>query len=271
MHPRQRLAAFCAILAAGFGGAGAQEFVPPLANPTTPNIAGVALGVVPDYLGSDDPFFGAVPLLRYQRPRREQSVTVFGNVLKSNVLNHPVLRTGPTGVWRFGRSDVSDPVVGDLPEINDSLDLGWQVGAEFIDPDDIARRIRFDLNLRQDVTGVHNGYVAGAAVSGWVPTRFFLLGLYGSASWGSADYTSTYFGVEAEGAAASGLEAFDAGAGPRDVSAAAVGIVPVGDHLIAGAGVFYSRLLGDAADSPVVADRGSANQWIAGAGVAYTW
>jgi outer membrane scaffolding protein for murein synthesis (MipA/OmpV family) len=33
----------------------------------------------------------------------------------------------------------------------------------------------------------------------------------------------------------------------------------------------YSRLLGDAADTPYTAERGSANQFIAGLGVGYTF
>ena len=33
----------------------------------------------------------------------------------------------------------------------------------------------------------------------------------------------------------------------------------------------YSKLLGDAADTPFTAERGSANQWLAGAGIAYTF
>jgi outer membrane scaffolding protein for murein synthesis (MipA/OmpV family) len=33
----------------------------------------------------------------------------------------------------------------------------------------------------------------------------------------------------------------------------------------------YTRLLGDAADSPMTSIRGSADQWLAGAGVGYTF
>jgi len=39
----------------------------------------------------------------------------------------------------------------------------------------------------------------------------------------------------------------------------------------AGAGGLYARMIGDAGDSPVVSIRGSRNQFIYGAGVAYTW
>jgi outer membrane protein len=38
-----------------------------------------------------------------------------------------------------------------------------------------------------------------------------------------------------------------------------------------GAGAIYSRLLSDAADSPVTSKRGSKNQIFAGIGVAYAW
>ena len=38
-----------------------------------------------------------------------------------------------------------------------------------------------------------------------------------------------------------------------------------------GAGVMYSRLVGDAADSLIVAERGSKNQWIYGVDALYAW
>ena len=33
----------------------------------------------------------------------------------------------------------------------------------------------------------------------------------------------------------------------------------------------YSHLVGDFKDSPIVSDRGSSGQWLAAAGLAYTW
>lgn len=38
-----------------------------------------------------------------------------------------------------------------------------------------------------------------------------------------------------------------------------------------GAGFMYQKLSGDAADSPVVKDRGNANQFIGGLGLGYLW
>jgi outer membrane protein len=39
----------------------------------------------------------------------------------------------------------------------------------------------------------------------------------------------------------------------------------------AGAGVFYQRITGDGASSPIVTERGDANQLTAGIGVGYSW
>ena len=45
--------------------------------------------------------------------------------------------------------------------------------------------------------------------------------------------------------------------------------------LLGGLSVFatgqYSRLLGDFKRSPIVSQRGSANQWLGAVGLAYTW
>ncbi len=43
------------------------------------------------------------------------------------------------------------------------------------------------------------------------------------------------------------------------------------ENLIAGAGVRWERLIGDAEDSPAVDDRGDDNQFIGGVGLAFAW
>ena len=50
----------------------------------------------------------------------------------------------------------------------------------------------------------------------------------------------------------------------RDVRGWAAAMYHLSQNWHLGAGALYSRLFGDAADSPLVADRGSKNQWISG-------
>ena len=92
-----------------------------------------------------------------------------------------------------------------------------------------------------------------------------------SLTYGDSDYTETYFGVDAVDAGRSGLRQFDADAGIRDVRVPLMAMFSFSEswHLVGG--VIYTRLLGDAADSPVTDDRGSENQFFAGLGLAYAW
>ncbi len=271
MIRRQYLLAAALALAGFSSSAASQEFVPPLANPTTPNFAGLAIGFAPDYFGSDEYFFGPAPVARYQFKDSEQNAFLYGNAFGSNIVDHPWLRTGPTAIFRFGRRDVEDDVVARMEDVDRSLDIGWQIGAEYVDPNNIARRARIDAYATHDVTGGHEGYVAGVSVTGWTPTPFMLLGINAGVVWGDDSYTNAYFGVDDEDSARSGLPAFEAEAGARDARIAAVGLVPVSSNIVVGAGLIYSRLLGDAADSPIVKDRGDANQFIFGIGSAYSW
>ena len=69
----------------------------------------------------------------------------------------------------------------------------------------------------------------------------------------------------------SGLSQFSADGGLRDIRVPLMAIFSFSESWHLAGGVIYSRLLGDAADSPVTSDRGSKNQFFVGAGVAYAW
>ena len=81
----------------------------------------------------------------------------------------------------------------------------------------------------------------------------------------------TYFSIDAIDAARTGLPLFKAESGVRDVSVSPVVFIRLTKAWYLGIGFKYSHLLEDAEDSPVVDIRGDANQWIAGAGIAYIW
>jgi len=75
---------------------------------------------------------------------------------------------------------------------------------------------------------------------------------------------------------ASGLPVYDADGGFNSVGVNLLGGFDLdGDLTNGGLAIFaiggYSRVIGDAADSPFVADRGSRDQWLVGAGIGYTF
>lgn len=90
------------------------------------------------------------------------------------------------------------------------------------------------------------------------------------ATWGSEDYMQTYFGVSASEAAAPGssLSEYDIGAGFQSVGISARASYDLTEsttlHIQGG----WERLIGDAADSPIV-EEGDANQFSIGAGLSY--
>jgi outer membrane scaffolding protein for murein synthesis (MipA/OmpV family) len=87
-----------------------------------------------------------------------------------------------------------------------------------------------------------------------------------------ADY---YYSISPADSLASGLPVFNADGGMKDWKLSLLLNQSITGDLLHGFSVFgtgqYSRLVGDFKRSPIVAQRGSASQWLGAAGVAYTW
>ena len=183
-----------------------------------------------------------------------------------------MIRFGLAGLYRFGRDDVDDNVVDRLPSIDATIELGGFAGLEFVDGADPRKRIYLSIDFLHDVAGSHGGYVLSASARLWYPlARATEVGLAVASSYGSEDYMSTFFSIGPQAAARSGLAAYDAGDGLRDARVTVMVIQSLSEHWHVGAGILYSRLLSEAADSPIVDDRGSANQLVGGIGFVYSW
>jgi outer membrane protein len=271
----RRRAALLAVCALALGPIAAQrasadEFVIPLELPQ-PNFVGFGVGSYPDYLGSDDAAVGVAPLARLSLGG-DRFVRVIVNDIRVNLLDDPNWRLGPAGVWRFGRDDVDDPVVRKVHEIDDSFSLGLFGGYVWRDPADVRRQAGVGGWALGDVSGVYDGWTAGLNAYATQPVAPQVTLAAGAAfTYGSGNYMDEYFGVTPGDSLASGLPVYAPGAGMRDVRGWATAIYHLTPQWHVGAGVMYSRLVGDAADSPIVDDRGSANQWVYGAGALYAW
>jgi MipA family protein len=69
----------------------------------------------------------------------------------------------------------------------------------------------------------------------------------------------------------SGLRFHTADSGVNEYFVTAGTAIYLSRTWVVGANVRYSRLAGDAEDSPIVDNRGDPNQWIVGLGVGYMW
>ncbi len=240
--------------------------------PEVRNYVALAVGAVPDYMGSDDYTGGVAPAGLWKFGSSERFARLLVTELTVNVLDSRKWRLGPVLNYRLARDDVDDNAVDRMRDIDGTFEAGAFVGRTWISREDPRHRFSTSAQFLQDLGDGHGGYLVSASARYFRPVTLPLtLSIGATLTYGSGGYTQTYFGVDAENAARSGLSQFSAGGGLRDVRVPVMAIYSLSPHWHLAGGLVYSRLLGDASDSPIVDKRGSSNQLFAGLGVAYAW
>ena len=244
----------------------------PLDVPGVDNFVAGAVGWVPDYLGSDDYRFAAAPSALISFGDTERYARLVVTNLNINLLDHESWSFGPVLNWRFGRNDVDDHVVDLMSDIDGTVEVGGFGGWTWVNEDDPRHRFSLGTEFLYDVGGEHDGYLISGSVRYFRPVlRPLTLSIGAALTYGSGDYMDTYFGVNTKDSAKSGLGFFNPDDGFRDVRVPVMAIFSFSESLHLAGGVIYSRLLGDAADSPLVAERGSRDQFFAGIGIGFAW
>jgi outer membrane protein len=236
-----------------------------------PNFVGAGLGSTTEWLGSKERIWAVVPGGRVQL-EKNRFVEVYGPIVDMNVLDSPNWEFGPMASYRFGRSEVEDPVVNLLPPIDGGLEAGIFAGWHYIRSEGIPYRVRLGVSVTTAISGGAAGGHVTPYASVWVPlSPQLFLGFGGGITWSSESFMQQRFGVSPEASAASGLAVYSAGAGMRQYYLWPAMIYRVSKQWYAGAGAFYQRITGDGADSPIITQRGDPNQFSAGIGVGYAW
>lgn len=223
---------------------------------------GLGAAVTPDYEGSED--YQIVPAI-YARANWDSGryLQFIGTELLFNALPSKTWRFGPTLHYRFERDDVDNDRVDRMEEVDGAFEAGAFAGVK------IEKWHAF-LNFLHDISSSHDGFVLNL-VAGYniTVTPEFRMSIDAIATYASDDYMDTYFGVNSADAARSGLSQYEAEADLKDVGASVFGVYkPWRDWSLMGFLVFQ-RLLGDAADSPLVDKEGNANQFVGGFTVNY--
>ena len=240
--------------------------------PEIRNYVALAAGFVPDYLGSNDYTIGGAPAGLIKFGSSERFARLIVTELSVNVLDSRNWRLGPVLNYRLARDDVDDSVVGQMRDIDGTVEAGVFGGWTWIGDDDPRHRFSASAEVLHDVEDTHEGYLISASARYFQPVTLPLtLSIGATVTYGSSDYMQTYFGIDSDNAARSGLSQFNADSGLRDVRIPLMAIYSLSSNWHLAGGLIYSRLLSDASDSPIVDDRGSSNQLFAGLGVAYAW
>jgi outer membrane protein len=230
---------------------------------------GLGAGFAPDYDGSDD--YRGVPTWRFSANdlyHPDTNITLAGPALRSNFVADPHLRAGVSGLWVSKRDDVDDKAVDRMKSTDSSVLLGGIFGWDFFAQP--AADLTAALDLRYDVAN-GNGYLITPRLtySNRLPDSRYSVGGELFSNWASSDYMSEYFGVSASDAARSGLNRYTPDSGFKDVGLGLNVNYRFTDHWSTTLVGTYTRLLGDAADSPIVEDRGNENQFFGGVTVNY--
>jgi outer membrane scaffolding protein for murein synthesis (MipA/OmpV family) len=216
---------------------------------TDVKIGGIGL-VTPKYEGSDSyEIIGAPFAYPVFGGASDGSFSVNGiDDVRFRLLNHGGFEAGVIGGYAFGRDQSDGRLLRGLGDIDAGFIagafVGYRAGAAF-----------FDVSYHRIVSGDDTGgyFRAGVTHTADLSSQLTLITRVGT-TYADDDYNSAYFGVSAVQSANSlaGLNAFDADAGFKDVHVSLTANYDITPRWTLMAGVGYKRLIGDAADSPVV-------------------
>lgn len=223
---------------------------------------------VPDYQGSKD--YGPSPFIAGRLSYDNYYIDLKGPAAKVNVSPFSGFEFGPSVGLVPGRGKMSNDQVDAMRNIDYSIAGGGFVKIstrQMIDPTD---ELAFGVDALTDLGGKHEGTTITFGPSySFSPLEKLRLGLDISATYASGAYTNTFFGVNAGDARRSGLSQYNAGGGIKDVGVTLNVTYQWAEHWAVTGFAGYARLVGDAANSPIVAKEGSANQAVVGTGIIY--
>ena len=131
----------------------------------------------------------------------------------------------------------------------------------------LADNLRIRVEGRRGLGG-HDGWLGDLSADFVLRDRdSYVFSIGPRARWANGRFHDAYFGVTPAVAGASGLPAFDPGGGIYAVGAAAGLTHMLGDRFGLYAFAGYDRLVGEAADSPIVRAFGSRDQFSGGVGL----
>jgi outer membrane scaffolding protein for murein synthesis (MipA/OmpV family) len=243
---------------------------------------GLGAGLSPSYDGSDQYDLFPAPLVQgsvkgidfgARGPGLYVDLIADGNSDKDvKFLAGPLLR------FRMDRNgNIKDPVVRLLGKEDVAIEVGATAGVAFskiLNPFDT---VTISSDIQWDVAGAHRGRIISPSIGYATPLSTAIFTMFSlSATHVDGNYADTYFSIDQAGSIASGLPVFAAKGGWKSYGASLLGAVDLsGDARDGGWGIYgfinYSRLINDAARSPVTSLRGDADQWFMAGGISYTF
>ena len=264
-------------------GAPPMAFTKPVFDETWATI-GLGLGLVPSYAGSNDYIAFPLPLIVGRvggigiRPNGPGLALDLFSPAPAFGKRKVRVAFGPAFRIRNDRQvQIKDDVVERAGELDMALEVGINGAVAFPGVLKPLDTLSVGVQVRRDVLNAHDGLVIEPQINYATPLgRAFLLQVQTQMEFVSDNFADYYFTVTPAQRLATGLPVFTAQGGLNRVGTLAILNYDLDNNALNGGWSLtgiggYSRLLGDAADTPFTALRGDANQFILGLGAAFTF
>jgi outer membrane protein len=161
--------------------------------------------------------------------------------------------------WSLGAAVAAD--FGEVREESDDArlqglgDIDGTIRAGFFASYEVTNWLELSGNVLQDIGGKDQGLIASFDVEAtYQPLPRLRLSAGPGVTWGNDEYAQTLYGVDAQQALRSGFAQYDAGSSATVMRFSLGAQYALTEKWSLGSRVTASRLLGDAADSPIVED-----------------
>lgn len=224
---------------------------------------GAAGLMAPNFQGSKDWAFKASPIISLGRQGSGTRFSSRNDSPSFGFIDTDVFRAGIAGKLVFRRDEDTDDALKGLDPVRFGLEAGGFVEVYLTD------WVRVRGEVRQGIRS-HSGVVADVSVDVFddlTPTVRISGGP--RLSLASADYFDAYYGVSSREAVRSGLSEYNPGGGIKSVGAGGAITWKNTDTITTSVFAEYERLVGPAADSSLVEERGSPDQFTLGLSATY--
>jgi outer membrane scaffolding protein for murein synthesis (MipA/OmpV family) len=226
-------------------------------------VVGATGMVAPDFEGSKDLMFRALPIISLGKAGPEARFTSRNDNISLSLFDNGRVRAGATGKIVFQRDEDDADELEGLDEVRWGVELGGFAEVYPID------WLRVRGELRHGIRS-HSGVVADVAVDAFMDvTDTVRVSAGPRISWATADYFEAYYGVDASESVASGLSEYDPDGGLKSIGIGGAYDWQTTEKLTTSFFAEYERLMGSAADSSLVEEEGSPNQFTFGVSAAY--
>ncbi|RWI13726.1 MULTISPECIES: MipA/OmpV family protein [unclassified Mesorhizobium] len=219
--------------------------------------------VAPDFEGSKSYILSAQPIISLGKAGPAARFTSRNDNISLGLIDEGGFRAGLAGKILFSRDgDDADELRG-----LDPVRWGGEAGGffEFYPLDWVRARAELRHGIR-----AHSGFVADIAADAFYDvTPEVRISGGPRVSFASSDYFDAYYGVDAGEAVASGLSRYRPGGGVKSAGLGGAVTWKVTEPMTASLFGEYARLMGPAADSSLVKERGSRDQFTIGVSTTY--